>query len=181
MEEKNTEASRQTEVVVPVSAKEVSESFQVLVNGHSEQQRALYDQMVSSIRQMYEFPGESARGTSKKLAANRVSLMSLTNLAMYLTAHQRLVSSLVADIADGKIGKKSRKAKDRKTKGEETKKRKLEERDAAVPVQTEEKKRKLEEAVTKTEAKSMTMADRAASLLRRLESKTPMDIFSSDK
>ena len=159
------EAPQPVEPAVPVSGKEVCDSFAVFISEHANQQKALYDQMLGSIREMYEAPGESVRGKNRKLAANRVSLVSLTNLGLYLTAHQRLVSSLIADIADGKIGKKSRRASDARPK-------------KAVPEEEAPKKRKLEKEeeveaprVAESETKSQKMIDRAASLLRRLENK----------
>ena len=134
------EAPQPMEPAVPVTGQEVCDSFAVLISEHANQQKALYDQMLVSIREMYEAPEESVRGKNKKLAANRVSLVSLTNLGLYLTAHQRLVSSLIADIADGKIGRKSRKVSDgRSKKGEEVKKRKLEEEEEEVKAPVEAK------------------------------------------
>lgn len=156
-----------------VSVGEILNSFEAFIAEHGNQQRALYDQMMCTIREMYavanpaDDKGTSAgslRKTKKKLTANRVSLASLNNLALYLTAHQRLVSSLIGDIADGKIGKTSRKVAISKRKIV-AKKRKVESDGGGGGGEAPG------EIVEEGIAKSQKMIDKAEKLLRRLEGK----------
>lgn len=150
-----------------VSTGEILNSFEAFIAEHGNQQKALYDQMMCSIREMYAGASHDDRGassslrkTKKKLVGNRVSLASLNNLTLFLTAHQRLVSSLIGDIADGKIGKTSRKVAHSKKKIL-AKKRRVESGGNESPV----------EIVVEGMAKSQEMIDKAEKLLRRLEGK----------
>lgn len=113
---------------VQVTTEEMVDSFKAFASEHDSQQKWLYDQMMNCVREMYAAPvaeGMNLRKTKKKLAANRVSVATLNNLILYMSAHHRLVSSLVADIADGKIGKTSRRVANSR-KQIQSKKRKLE-------------------------------------------------------
>lgn len=92
-----------------IETNEVVKSFEAFLDEHVAQQKMLQDQMMASVRNMCYLP---VNGTKKvKQTSNRVALGTINNLLLFMSAHQRLVSSLVCDIAEGRIGKANRKAK----------------------------------------------------------------------
>lgn len=179
---------------VQVTTEEMVDSFKAFASEHDSQQKWLYDQMMNCVREMYAAPvaeGMNLRKTKKKLAANRVSVATLNNLILYMSAHHRLVSSLVADIADGKIGKTSRRVANSR-KQIQSKKRKLESggtsvggsrqaQDGEEEEEDEEEDEEEEESVdansnyggpeTQQLLLSPTASERAAKLLKTLEGK----------
>jgi hypothetical protein len=117
-----------------VTGDEVRKAFGAFASSHEDQQRNLFDEMLHSVAEMYEVSSDkpvSLRQGTKKLSANRVSVATLYSLTMYMSAHQRLLTSLINDVAEGKIGKTSRRVANSK-KQFSNKKRKLEEVDNNV-------------------------------------------------
>lgn len=94
---------------------QVAETFLIEQHGL---RRDLHNQMMLSLREMVNADLE---GHSKLKHPARASIASISNLSLYLTAHHRLLSSFLRDIADAKIYKMSRKI----GKGKSTKKKKL--------------------------------------------------------
>lgn len=90
-----------------VESCEVVKSFETFLDEHSLQQKALHDQMMASVRDMFA-RGTGAAVKKGKAPSNRVSLGTVNSLVMYLSANQRLVTSLICDIAEGRIGKATR-------------------------------------------------------------------------
>ena len=89
---------------------EALEAFEVFVGHHDQQQRALYGQMVACIRDlMRQHEPSKSQSARRRHASNKFTLATLNSLAVYITAHQQFLNSLVSDIASGKIGKSSRK------------------------------------------------------------------------
>lgn len=90
---------------------ESMELVEVFMSEQDSQRRALNNEMMATLKEMVNIDN-----LSKKKNATRASIASISNLALYLTAHTRLMSSFMRDIADGKIYKTSRKMKKRNTK-----------------------------------------------------------------
>ena len=91
-----------------IEACEIVKSFEVFANEQAAQQKALHDQMMTCVKSMFS-NADNTGGTRKKINSNRVSLGTVNSLNLYLSAHQRLVTSLICDIAEGRIGKNCRK------------------------------------------------------------------------
>lgn len=102
-----------------IETSEVVKSFEVFLDEHAVQQKVLHDQMMASVRDMCAPPGvtngttaagPAALGTTKKakVPSNKVSLGTVNSLVLYMSAQQRLVTSLICDIAEGRIGKGTR-------------------------------------------------------------------------
>lgn len=70
--------------------------------------RNLHEHMMVSLREMVK-ADLLQQGQSKLKNPARTSIASIGNISLYLTAHHRMMSSLLRDIADGKIYKMSRK------------------------------------------------------------------------
>lgn len=87
---------------------EIVKSFEVFANEHATQQKVLQDQLMTCVKGMFSNT-DSSVGSKKKMSYNRVSLGTVNSLMLYLTAQQRLVTSLMCDIAEGRIGKGFRK------------------------------------------------------------------------
>ena len=98
---------------------EALQAFEAFVTHHSEQQKALYNQMVVCIKEMFEEPSTVSSGAAAKknrATLSRFSMATMNNLALYITSHQRFLSSLIGDVANGRIGKASRKVNASKKK-----------------------------------------------------------------
>ena len=93
-----------------VTNQEALDSFEAFLSMHSEQHKAIYAQMMECIKGMFaeqqqQHSGSSSGAKKRSVSANRIFLGTVNCLAMYTMAHQRLLTSLIQDIADGRIGK----------------------------------------------------------------------------
>jgi len=95
------------------NSNEAVKAFQVFTSHHSRQQKALYDQMTLCVKELLQpdarFTNPNSAASRRKRTANRISMATMNSLALYITAHHSLLGCLVQDIADGRIGKLSRK------------------------------------------------------------------------
>ena len=80
---------------------EVIDAFECYVADHLDHQQAMYIQMMAAVRNMYARAPYSTPADQ----LNRISLATLNNLVHHLTSHQRLVTSLICDVAEGRINK----------------------------------------------------------------------------
>ena len=86
---------------------EMFQTFETSLNDHRAEQNILHDRMLASVRDMFTPLPPGVKQTKSNIG-NKISLGTLNNLVVYLSAHQRLVTSLLCDIAEGRIGKVSR-------------------------------------------------------------------------